>query len=71
MRSMAMTLRPDPELTEQLRRQAEDEGRPQSAIALDALREYVNRRAHKARVDRVLTRVLTEEARVLKRLGEI
>ena len=68
---MAMTLRPDDQLAEDLRKQAEIEGRSQSAIALDAVREYVTKHAHKTRVHRVLDRVVTEEASVLKRLGEI
>lgn len=68
---MAMTLRPDDQLADALRRQAEIEGRTQSAVALDAIAEYVTRHAHTARVRRALDRVLTEEAGVLKRLGEI
>ncbi|MGH3764495.1 MAG: hypothetical protein ACRDS0_16765 [Pseudonocardiaceae bacterium] len=68
---MAMTLRPDEQLAEALRQQAEREGRSQSAVALDAIAEYVARRAHQARVGRVLDRVLAEEDGVLRRLGEI
>lgn len=68
---MAMTLRPDDQLAEALRLQAEAEGRSQSAVVLDAVREYVERRAHQGRVNRVLDRVLTEEETVLRRLGSI
>lgn len=68
---MAMTLRPDPELTEELRQQAEAEGRPQSAIVLDAVREYMHRKAHKARVGRSAQFGAEYYAEALTTLGAI
>ena len=38
------------------------------AVALAAIDEYIARRAHSAKVDAVLDRVVTEEAEVLERL---
>jgi predicted transcriptional regulator len=68
---MAMTLRLTADETEALRRQAESEGLSMQDVARAAVREYVERRAHKVRVRRALDRVLAEDADVLKRLGEI
>jgi len=67
---MAMTLRPDQELADALREQAEREGRPQSAVALDAIAEYVTRRGHRAVVDSAIDAVVSRHANLLKRLGE-
>ncbi len=66
-----MTLRLTADETEALRRQAESEGLSMQDVARAAVREYVERRAHKVRVRRALDRVLAEDADVLKRLGEI
>lgn len=65
---MGMTLRTSTEQTEALRQQADAEGRSMQAVALEAIDEYIARRAHSARVDAVLHRVVTEEAEVLERL---
>ena len=40
------------------------------AVALSAIDEYIDRRAHRAKVDAALTRVLVEEAGVLERLRD-
>lgn len=66
-----MTLRPDDQLAEALRVQAEVEGRSQSAIALDAVREYVDRRAHKSRVAESSRFGAEFYAVALKELGSI
>jgi predicted transcriptional regulator len=67
---MAMTLRPDEQLAEALRKQAEAEGRSQSAVVLDAVREYVERRARTARLDDIAERVASRHSGLLRRLGE-
>ncbi|SBS77903.1 conserved hypothetical protein [uncultured Mycobacterium sp.] len=67
---MGMTLRTSDEQTDALRRQAAVEGRSMQAVALAAIDEYITRRAHKARVDTALERVMTEEASVLQRLKD-
>ena len=67
---MGMTLRTSDEQTAALRRQAEAEGRSMQAVALAAIDEYIARRAHTAKVDAVLSRVLVEEAGVLERLKD-
>ena len=67
---MGMTLRTNTEQTDALRRQAESEGRSMQAVALAAIDEYIARRAHSAKVDAVLHRVVAEEARVLERLKD-
>jgi len=68
--AMGMTLRTSAEQTEALRRQAAAEGRSMQAVALSAIDEYIDRRAHRAKVDAALTRVLVEEAGVLERLKD-
>lgn len=68
---MAMTLRPDDGLAEDLRKQAEVEGRSQSAVALDAIAEYVSRRAHKAKVAESSRFGAEYYAVALKELGSI
>ena len=40
------------------------------AVALAAIDEYIARRAHSAKVDAVLHRVVAEEAEVLERLKD-
>jgi predicted transcriptional regulator len=65
---MGMTLRTSTEQADALRRQADAEGRSMQAVALAAIDEYIARRAHSAKVDAVLERVVTEEAEVLERL---
>ncbi len=67
---MGMTLRTSEEQTEALRRQAAAEGRSMQAVALAAIDEYIARRAHKAKVDEALQRVVAEEANVLARLKD-
>jgi len=67
---MGMTLRTSDEQTEALRRQAVAEGRSMQAVALSAIDEYIARRAHTSRVEAALSRVVTEEARVLERLKD-
>lgn len=68
---MAMTLRLTPDETDDLRQLAAMEQLSMQDVARAAIRQYVEQRGHKGRVSRVLDRVLTEEAGVLKRLGEI
>ncbi|WNG88941.1 CopG family transcriptional regulator [Mycobacterium sp. ITM-2016-00317] len=67
---MGMTLRPNDEQAEALRRQAAAEGRSMQAVALSAIDEYIDRRAHKTRVATELQRVVREEARLLERLKD-
>jgi predicted transcriptional regulator len=67
---MGMTLRTSEEQMEALRRQAAAEGRSMQAVALSAIDEYIERRAHKAKVDEALQRVVAEEANVLARLKD-
>lgn len=67
---MGMVLRTTEEQTEALRRQAEAEGRSMHAVALSAIDEYIVRRQHRELVGSVLDRVIAEEGKVLKRLGE-
>ena len=67
---MGMTLRTNTEQTDALRRQAESEGRSMQAVALAAIDEYIARRAHSAKLDAVLHRVVAEEAGVLERLND-
>lgn len=40
------------------------------AVALSAIDEYIARRAHASKVEAALSRVVTEEARVLERLKD-
>lgn len=68
MQLMGMTLRTSDQQTEALRRQAAAEGRSMQAVALSAIDEYIARRAHKAKVEAALQRVVREEAGVLERL---
>lgn len=66
-----MTLRPDDQLAEALRLQAEREGRSQSAVVLDAVAEYVRRRAHTTRVAESSRFGAERYAVALKELGSI
>ena len=67
---MAMTLRLTDEETEALRVQAEAEDRSMQEVARAAVREYVDRRSMRARVDEALD-VLTPRYRdLLDRLGQ-
>jgi hypothetical protein len=67
---MGMTLRTNAEQAEALRRQAVAEGRSMQAVALSAIDEYIARRAHVAKVEAALRRVVAEEAGVLERLKD-
>jgi hypothetical protein len=67
---MGMTLRTSAQQTEALRRQAAAEGRSMQAVALSAIDEYIERRAHKTEVAAALQRVVREEAAVLERLKD-
>ncbi|KUI09948.1 CopG family transcriptional regulator [Mycolicibacterium acapulense] len=67
---MGMTLRTSEQQTEALRRQAEAEGRSMQAVALSAIDEYIERRAHLADVKAVLDRVIEREQGVLRRLAD-
>jgi predicted transcriptional regulator len=67
---MGMTLRTNNDQTEALRRQAAAEGRSMQAVALSAIDEYIARRAHRAKVDAALQRVVAEEATLLERLKD-
>ncbi|MGI8813719.1 MAG: ribbon-helix-helix protein, CopG family [Pseudonocardia sp.] len=67
---MGMTLRTTAQQTEALRRQAAAEGRSMQAVALDAIDEYIARRAHQDKVVHALDNVVTRHANLLRRLGE-
>src|ERR1700682_365697 len=67
---MGMTLRTSEKQTEALRRQALAEGRSMQAVALSAIDEYIERRAHQTEVNAVLDKVIERERGVLRRLAE-
>lgn len=67
---MGMTLRTSEKQTEALRRQALAEGRSMQAIALSAIDEYIERRAHQTEVNAVLDKVIERERGVLRRLAD-
>ena len=67
---MAMTLRLAPDDAAALARQAEHEGRPQSEIVTQAVREYVERASRRALLDSVLDTELPKYAEALERLGQ-
>lgn len=67
---MGMTLRTSDEQTEALRRQARVEGRSMQAVALSAIDEYIERRAHQRDVKAVLDKVIEREEGVLRRLAD-
>ena len=67
---MAMTLRLSDEEAEALRGRAAAEGRSMQEVARSAVREYVERRAVRARLDAVLDAELPRYADALERLGQ-
>nr|WP_231744529.1 CopG family transcriptional regulator [Mycobacterium sp. GA-1199] len=67
---MGMTLRTSEKQAEALRRQAEAEGRSMQAVALSAIDEYIERRAHQNDVKTVLDKVVEREQGVLRRLAD-
>jgi len=67
---MAMTLRLTDDDAEALRAQAAAEGRSMQDVAKSAVREYVDRRARRARLDEVLDAELPRYADALERLGQ-
>ena len=67
---MAMTLRLSDEEAEALRGRAAAEGRSMQEVARSAVREYVERRAIRARLDAVLDAELPRYADALERLGQ-
>lgn len=67
---MAMTLRLTDEESDDLRAEAEREGRSMQDVARAAVREYLARRGHDRLVDEALQRVVTRYAGALRRLGE-
>lgn len=70
MLGMGMTLRTSEKQTETLRRQAAAEGRSMQAVALSAIDEYIDRRAHQHTVNAVLDKVIEREKGVLRRLAD-
>lgn len=70
MPCVGMTLRTSKEQTEALRRQAAAEGRSMQAVALSAIDEYIERRAHQTDVKAVLDKVIERERGVLRRLAD-
>lgn len=70
MSGMGMTLRTSEKQTEALRRQALAEGRSMQAVALSAVDEYIERRAHQTDVNTVLDKVIEREREVLRRLAD-
>ncbi|KUH95807.1 hypothetical protein [Mycobacterium sp. IS-3022] len=67
---MGMTLRTSEAQAEALRRQAAAEGRSMQAVALSAIDEYIERRAHQNEVKAVLDKVIEREQGVLRRLAD-
>lgn len=67
---MGMTLRTSEKQAEALRRQAAAEGRSMQAVALSAIDEYIERRAHRIDVNAVLAKVIEREKGVLRRLAD-
>ncbi|MGQ0844056.1 MAG: ribbon-helix-helix protein, CopG family [Sporichthyaceae bacterium] len=65
---MAMTLRLSDDEQEALRAKAEAEGRSMQEVARTAIRLYVSDRPQ--RFAALLERVATEDAEILRRLGE-
>jgi hypothetical protein len=70
MPGIGMTLRTSEKQTEALRRQALAEGRSMQAVALSAIDEYIERRAHQTEVNAVLDKVIERERGVLRRLAD-
>lgn len=67
---MAMSLRLTEQESDALRRQAAAEGRSMQEVARAAVREYVDRRSARARLDEVLDVELPRYADALERLGQ-
>jgi hypothetical protein len=67
---MAMTLRLTDAEREALQARAAEEGISMQDAARRAVRAYVARGAHRARVDSAAARVTTAHAEALERLGE-
>lgn len=65
-----MTLRLTDEESEALRAQADAEGRSMQDVARSAVREYVERRDRRTRIDEVLDTELARYAEALDRLGQ-
>lgn len=70
MAAMAMTLRLTDTEAEGLRARAELEGRSMQDVAREAVREYVERRSRRERIDAVLDSELPRYAEALERLGQ-
>jgi predicted transcriptional regulator len=67
---MAMTLRLSDEETNALRERADHEGRSMQDIAREAVREYIDNRTRRERLNDVLDEQLPRYADALKRLGQ-
>jgi predicted transcriptional regulator len=65
-----MTLRLTEDETEALRRQAEAEHRSMQDVARAAVREYVDRRSLRVRVEQALDVLTPQYADLLERLGK-
>ncbi len=70
MGHMAMTLRLTDEDTAALRRQAELESRSMQEVAVDSVREYVERHSRAELLTSVLDEELPRYAEALERLGQ-
>ena len=68
-RAVAMTLRLTDDEADALRRQADAEQRSMQDVAREAIREYVARRSHLARVDDALDVLTPRYSDLLDRLG--
>lgn len=66
---MAMTLRLTDEEAEELKAQAEREGRSMQAVVRSAITEYVDRDVHRARVLESSAKGAVRYAEALRRLG--
>lgn len=67
---MAMTLRLTDDESAALRARADVEGRSMQDVARSAVREYVERRDRRVRIDEVLDTELPRYADALDRLGQ-
>ena len=67
---MAMTLRLTDDEAEALRAQAAAEGRSMQEVAREAVRDYVDRHARRAKIDAILDTELERYADALDRLGK-
>lgn len=65
-----MTLRLSDEETNALRERADHEGRSMQDIAREAVREYIDNRTRRERLNDVLDEQLPRYADALKRLGQ-